>query len=70
MNYGIYNVTLSKWVIDDDTDDGLQPFTANNRPAAEAAMARVRELARLNPKYFACVFEVRPYRAGKLLKRP
>lgn len=65
MIYGIFNLTLGRFVLNADSDSGIEPYTARNRESAEAAMLRVMALARGNPEHRNDEFEVRPYRKAE-----
>ena len=57
IRYGIFNITLNKWVKDEDGKD----FVAYNTTDAQNAMERIQlfSKANTNPKFHDNQFEIR-----------
>jgi hypothetical protein len=59
--YGIYNLTLNKWVQDADSDVGAD-VKCYSLSKAEKLLERVNDLKMLNPNNRNMQFEIRPYK--------
>lgn len=59
MKYGIWNITLGKWVKE---EDHITNVTCTDILTAKCCLDAVREIAQLNPDNRHMLFELREYK--------